>query len=397
MSAPRVIASGIDTLHLFTRALVAPDAASVLTDAKQEATDARASPLPSLEVAGHALDMQRHAARTAPLLMDSEHMAVRVNPDAAANLPTVAVELRALYLWQRGADVAADEAQRVADALTVAPPPGEARPVLSVTRADLAVDFQGWAPTPAHVASFVARAATRSDHFTRKRYTGSSFGHGVIAARLYDKTEELKVSGKDWFRKVWAQSPAYNPGERVWRLEFQLRREALRALRVRGDDASDAAAVDTWQDLLTLARPLWRYLASRWLALRQPRTKHTRQLLAPEWQALADDGFGDGVWSGSDADLYRLKREATDSNTTAQLAGYIVAGLAHHRFRLAPAASLADTLPIMLARAEALAKRRGTTLDARAQAKVERWEAETESMAHGRGRAPSPSTERLTP
>jgi hypothetical protein len=46
VSAPRVVAFGIDTLHLLTRALVAPDAAMVLGDAKQEATDARATPTP---------------------------------------------------------------------------------------------------------------------------------------------------------------------------------------------------------------------------------------------------------------------------------------------------------------------------------------------------------------
>lgn len=385
----RVIVSGIDTLHLFTRAIASPDAVRILEEAKREATERRSNPLPSLDVAGHALAMQRHGARTAPLLLDSEHMAVRVNPASPENLPTVGVELRALYLWQRGAQVAAAEAQRVADALTVPPLAGEVRHPLSVTRADLAVDFQGWVPSPGHAASLVTRAATRSDHFVRRRFTGSMFGYGAVAARLYDKTAELKVSGKRWFREVWAQAPGYDPREPVWRLEFQLRREALRSIRVRsGDKASAHVTIDTWPDILRHACALWRHLASRWLAFRLPRTKHTRQRLAPEWSALVEGGFAGGPWGGADADLYRAAREEAGANTTAQLAGYLVAGLADHRFRLAADASLADAVPLLLARAERHAHRRGTTLEARAQAKVERWEAEMDSMAHGRGQAP---------
>jgi hypothetical protein len=393
MTVVRILASGIDTLHLFTRSLVLDDVATTLAAAKERAaTTPRAEALPIVDVAGHALTMERHGARTAPFLLDSEHLAVRVNPHAAENLPSIAVELRALYLWQRGAHVCAAEAQRVADAFSVAPLPGADSAPLRVSRVDLAVDFQGWQPRPEDDARMVTRAATRTTHRQGATFTGFMFGHGVIAARLYDKTTELRKSGKSWFRRVWAQSGAYDARERVWRLEFQVRREALRALRARTptSDARDASAVaaaphvvDTWQELLALAPALWRHLATRWLALRLPRTKATRQRLVPEWAALAHFGFAAGTWSGADADLYREAREVAATNTTAQLAGYLAAGLAAHRYLVDPAASLGDALPVLVERAQRHVLRRGTTLDARAQERVDAWERQAEALSHG--------------
>jgi len=160
VSTIRVLASGIDTLHLFTTTLVRHKQVVALEAAKALAVQTvKNGTLPTETIAGHTLTVERHGARTAPLLLDSEHMAVRVNPYAAQNLPSVGVELRALYLWQRGAEEAARQAQAVADALTRPPLPGDE--LLRVSRIDLAVDFQGWLPTLEDEARFVTRAADR--------------------------------------------------------------------------------------------------------------------------------------------------------------------------------------------------------------------------------------------
>jgi hypothetical protein len=386
MSCVRILAAGVDTLHLFTRSLVRDDVVTALVAAKERASLApRGEASPIVDVAGHSLNVQRHGARTAPLLLDSEHLAVRVNPRAAENLPSVAVELRALYLWQRGAQVCAAEAQRVADALTVTPLPGEAATPLLVSRVDLAVDFQGWQPSPADDARLITRAMHRTTHREGTTFTGFMFGHGVVAARLYDKTTEIRKSRKGWFRRIWARSGLYDVREHVWRLEFQVRREALRELRVRASDADGetARAVDAWPELFDLAPSIWRHLATRWLAMRLPRTKATRQRLAPEWSELAYRGFASGAWSGADADLYREAREIAATNTTAQLAGYLASGLAAHRYLFDASATLDDALPILVRRAQRHALRRGTTVDARAQERLEAWERQAESLAQG--------------
>jgi hypothetical protein len=391
VNAVRVLASGIDTLHLFTTTLVRRKRITALEAAKALAVQTlRHAPLPTETIAGHTLSVERHGARTAPLLLDSEHMAVRVNPYAAENLPSVAVELRALYLWQRGAEEAARQAQAVADALTDAPLPGNE--VLRVSRLDLAVDFQGWLPTLEDDRRFVTRAADRAMHRQRKAFTGFMFGRGVLAARLYDKTREIQHSGKPWFRQIWARAPGYDPAAPVWRLEFQVKREALRAMKAKAGDG-EPAPVDTWPDALTHARALWRLLSSRWLALRLPRTRTTRQRLAPEWEALHALGFADGTWAGTDADLYREARQAGSERTTAQLAGYLARGFAEHRFHDDIGADLNDALPTIIGRARLHAERTGRTLETRASQRVVEWVQAAESIALGTEGEVQPTTD----
>ncbi len=50
---------------------------------------------------------------------------------------------------------------------------------------------------------------------------------GVIAARLYDKTRELAHSGKGWATELWRPA-GWEPGQEVWRLEFELKRDYLK-------------------------------------------------------------------------------------------------------------------------------------------------------------------------
>jgi hypothetical protein len=377
----RVLASGIDTLHLFTTALVRSKHVDALETAKAAAVQTpRHGRLPTETVAGHTLTVERHGARTAPLLLDSEHMAVRVNPYAAQNLPSVGVELRALYLWQKGAHEAARQAQAVADALTQPPLTGEE--TLRVSRIDLAVDFQGWLPSLVDEERFVTRAADRAMHKQRRAFTGFMFGRGVLAARLYDKTLEIQRSGKAWFREVWARSPAYDPSAPVWRLEFQVKREALRAMKVKATDG-DPVAIDTWEDALARVGALWRLMSSRWLALRLPRTRTTRQRLAPEWETLHACGFACGTWAGTDADLYREARQAGSERTTAQLAGYLARGFAEHRFHEDIGADFDDALPLIVGRARQHAERTGRTVETRATEHVVEWVQAAESIALG--------------
>lgn len=381
MSAVRIPASGIDTLHLFTTTTIGRRWVARLEEAKAEAVETpKGRQLPKESIVGHTLTVERHGARTAPYLLDSEHMAVRVNPFAAENLPSVGVELRALYLWQRGAQEAAREAQAVADALTRPPLPGNE--LMRVSRIDLAVDFQGWVPSLEDEGRFITRAADRAMHKQRRAFTGFMFGRGILAARLYDKSREIKVSGKHWFRKVWARSPHYDSRAPVWRLEFQVKREALRAMKAR-TDAPEPVAIDTWPDALSHARGLWRLMATRWLAMRLPRTRETRQRLTPEWEALLGQGFADGPWAGSESDLYREARLSGAEQTTAQLAGYLARGYAEHRFLGENGDDFDAALPAIIGRARQHAERTGRTVEARARERLVDWVQTAESIALG--------------
>ncbi len=185
----------------------------------------------------------------------------------------------------------------------------------------------------------------------------------------------------------------------MWRLEFQLRREALRSLRIgarRGDASSGVAArrVDTWADALAEVRTVWRHLTTRWLSVRGQRTKNLRQVFAPEWQVLIDAGFADGTWPGSDDNLYRVAREDASSTTTAQLAGYLAAGLAEYQYLVDGDATLDDALPLLVQRARRHAAGRGKPVEVRARQRMREWSRTEHVVARRASRATPVATAR---
>ncbi|ACL67025.1 hypothetical protein A2cp1_3699 [Anaeromyxobacter dehalogenans 2CP-1] len=374
-----VIASGIDTLYLFSHAPVFRTEFRRLEDAQQlaRANPNRLAKGPTLDIAGHYFAMNRHGARTAPYLLDSEHATLLVNPHAASTFPTFTAELRAIYLWQKGARFVAEQAEEIASQLLVRMTPEDAR--LHVGRVDLAVDFQGWQPREGDGPEFVTRAHDRTSHVQRKVFTGFMFGHGDVAGRLYCKSIEIERSQKKWFRNIWAASKAYDPKRPVWRLEFQLRRPAIVSMELDGEHGP----LDTWEDVLESSGALWRYLTRKWLALKH-RTKQSRQNFHPAWDALARLGFSTGPWEGTEADLYRIHRQDSAERATGQIAGYLARGLAEHMFHESTdelvQPSLDDALPAIVERVRLHTKRRGRSVEERAQERVASWLATAESM-----------------
>jgi len=138
-----------------------------------------------------------------------------------------------------------------------------------------------------------------------------------------------------------------------------------------------------------MARGLWRFLSSRWLTLRQPRTKETRQRLAPEWRALIEGGFSAAPWAGTAADLYRQARVAAANRTDAVFAGYLAREIAQFRFLWGKHLPVKETIQILAQRADSLMERRGTSLEARATALHAQWEQERKSMAVGGSASPT--------
>ena len=47
-----------------------------------------------------------------------------------------------------------------------------------------------------------------------------------MLARIYNKSEEIKTTGKEWFKTIWLDN-GWEGKKDVWRIEFQLRRKAL--------------------------------------------------------------------------------------------------------------------------------------------------------------------------
>jgi hypothetical protein len=132
--------------------------------------------------------------------------------------------------------------------------------------------------------SWVTRARRISQYVENDRFTGWSIGlRGSISARLYDKTEEIRDNDKAFFEDVWRQC-GWLGGGAVWRLEFQVKRDALKQF--------DATQFD---DALGLCDAIWPYLTGSWLrlAISSPGdSTRSRWPTHPLWECLKKARFG---------------------------------------------------------------------------------------------------------
>lgn len=244
-------------------------------------------------------------------------------------LPPVYVKLASAYMHQLGPEMALREADAfVRSTLTagLAPP--------AASRIDLYADFQGWVPTELDYRHFVTRARKSVVYFQDARgyfdgrsFTGYQFGRDQMVARLYDKGREVVQSGKDaWMREVWG--PRLDPQLPIWRLEFQLRREAIASFNVGAAEEAVACRQDFWS-----------YGTADWLSLRVPTLDQQRDRwpVRSEWQALENVSIGvreNGL-------IRRRIREREEAKLVAGATGYITSLAAIHNLReLDPALQL---------------------------------------------------------
>jgi hypothetical protein len=149
-----------------------------------------------------------------------------------------------------------------------------------VTRIDLAADYQGFPFTDADFDNVSCRATYRGRHGTADSVQTFQFGRDQLVARIYNKTEELKKSGKLWLREAWGQSDGFDPAEDVWRFEAQLRRDGLRSFDCRTVEETFANLSGLFGSMLD------------WCRLTVPGNQQLcRRPTDPPWQELAATTF----------------------------------------------------------------------------------------------------------
>ena len=105
-------------------------------------------------------------------------------------------------------------------------------------------------------------------------YVGNK--NAPIQLRMYNKGVEvhLKSGAKLWFLELWQRESTDN----IWRVEFQLRRPALKEF-----------GINSFDDLKEKQAGLWRYLTSQWFSLRLPDNEKTeRRTIHPFWCAVQE-------------------------------------------------------------------------------------------------------------
>ncbi len=133
---------------------------------------------------------------------------------------------------------------------------------------DLARDFDAG-------RALVSRSVTRR----RQLYTCyfGKFGSKLFA-RVYNKLASLAVHGKEYMLDVW-QLAGWDNKSPVWRTEFSLSGDFLKAFRVvteNGEPVADLRDLDTFEQHIS---DIWKYLTHDWLR----HCSDTHQVITTQW------------------------------------------------------------------------------------------------------------------
>ncbi len=230
--------------------------------------------LAQYRVGEHLFQVKDKGAGLFPYILENYAFRLQLPKSASKALPLAYVKVSSGILAAREVEDIEAESYELAGKL------GTVEDYAKVGRIDMFVDFvtnvdlEGWDRT-----AWVTRASAINSYSIDGVFSGWAIGlGGAIAARLYDKTLEIKVSHKDYLRGLWSQV-GWDGKSHVWRLEFQLKRETLSQLGLK-----DFGLV------MENLGGIWSYAMTQWLKLTLPNPDdqtRSRWPVHPLWAALA--------------------------------------------------------------------------------------------------------------
>lgn len=349
----RIVHNRVDSFVVAFRVQLSEEARRALVRA---AETARRHGRSAVRVASLDWEFKLGSASTVYNLRRDQHVRMRIDLEAAGAVMTpttnalgeavidhepgwtVEIVFYAAHLACVGVVAAKSEAEKLARDLGDV---FDAR----LRRLDLAADVAGWALRAKDRRAFVRRSRVRTSIFAHaphghnlrapapaelrasatayetRQITGFSVGRGDVVARVYDKREELQLDASR--HKAPAEEARWREGgwdgqEKITRVEFQLRGEALKELGARSLDTVHDPATGEITELGDYLPRIWS-TCLMWLRLvkrEKTRTGRDKPLTRcpddPRWQVLRTASWGD-------APPIRRKRERGGASSSQAL------------------------------------------------------------------------------
>lgn len=308
---------GVDSLYLSFAGELEPAVERRLKELKLVAQSAQdhEQAYAQFQIDEHVFEVKDKGAGLFPYVLDDNAFRIQLSR-RGKKLPMAYVKVSAPYLAHVRPDAVEDDLTRLLSQL------GELTDSASVGRIDLYVDFvtsvdmESWTRE-----AWITRAANISSYACGNEFSGWAIGMGgVMACRLYDKTLEIESSKKFYLQPMWTER-GWKQGERVWRLEFQFRRELL-----------SQKGVVALYTVLNHLNGLWSYATTEWLRLAMPNPEdrtRSRWPIHPLWIALASiDWESDG---GALSKRFSLSRAPSDAGLCRMAFGALISYMARER------------------------------------------------------------------
>jgi hypothetical protein len=288
----RILRTGIDSLYLSFKGELAEETSIRLNKLKELARDDLGSrtSLAQIKLHDHLFEVAGNGRHPFAYILSDAWYRVEVSKKDAKSAPLAHGRIASELLTTCGPDWAVGDLWKVIAAIgALSEPP-------SVSRGDLCVDFVTDYPIDQiQNSEWVTKARRFDSHIDERRFSGLSIAAGSpLSARLYNKTLEMKKNPRPYLERLWRDA-GWDGVSDVWRLEFQLRRQALRDLRV-----------SRYSDLADSLAGIWAYCTQKWLRHTQPLgadRNQSRWPLSPLWLLLQG-----AQWSGVN-DVQRINSE----------------------------------------------------------------------------------------
>lgn len=246
----------IDSLYLSFQGRLSEESAIRLNVAQQaaRATDDSNESQAQISVLDHQFEAAPAGSKYFKYKLSDHAYSIQLKAlTGAKTIPMAYVQIRSGHLMAVGVEQAVSQLRLILAFFGVVEGPAH------ISRIDLCADFV--TPHKMHLfdsLGWVTRADNIDPHLVKGQFTGWNIGRGDMSARLYDKTAEIKVSGKLYMLDVWREC-GWDGSSPVTRAEFQLRGEVLKQF-----------GCVNYPDVMDKLGGLWLYASHDWCRLTVP-------------------------------------------------------------------------------------------------------------------------------
>lgn len=307
--------NGVDSLYLSFKGELLPEACKRLDELKTYAQVDHKEHLAQVQVEGHCFTVNDKGRTGFDFVLHDNCFEICLSTGAVKR-PVAYVKVRSSYLASNTLQEVYNTLYGILNKLCYLENAG------TISRVDLNLDFcvdKSFIDSITGMSAVFLAQCMRSYSVARGKLRGFDFGlGGDLSARLYDKTCQIQVkSGQDYLPLLWTQS-GWVEGEKVWRLEFQIRRTPLSQF-----------GITNIHDLQQGLESLWEYMTTHWLRIVTPHASdgtRSRWPTQPVWELIAKSYHAEG-------EQLRLKRVKKDSapeeaNVLVNLASSLISWMA---------------------------------------------------------------------
>lgn len=271
----KILRSGIDSLYLSYQGEFLVESSIKLTELKKlaQSSDPHNVALAQYNKFDHVFDVSDKGSNPFAYVLKDNWYRISIAKLGNTNTPLAYAQLSSELLTLEGVDIAASNLSSIIQSL------GNVSGSANVSRVDLCVDFITDYPLDQITEIYwITKAKDMSRYIDQRQFSGWKIGtRKTISARLYNKTLEMKKNPRPYLEHLWKRS-GWDGFQPVWRLEFELRRDFLRAF--------DVVSIESMNQHLN---GLWQYATCEWLRLAIPNPSdktQSRWLTSDLWQTL---------------------------------------------------------------------------------------------------------------